>query len=96
MRKAVLQGCWRSAQRWLTSMMKEQRAGVQGQCAALTHRKLCGNNIRAAGAESLAGVLLQCTALADLALYSNLERKRVVSINELVFAGIVIGSLILN
>jgi hypothetical protein len=39
---------------------------VLAQCAPLAHLNLCWNQIGAAGAESLAGVLAQYTTLAEL------------------------------
>ncbi len=84
--QSVLQECWGSAQRRLTSVSVPSAgsprsqwhcdrqwsfAGVLVQCAALAYLNLCQNSIGAAGAESLAGVLAQCRALVHL----NLSRK---------------------
>ena len=42
-----------------------------GQCRALAHLVLYNNDIEAAGAKSLAGVLAQCEALVHLDLSIN-------------------------
>jgi len=44
---------------------------VMGQCRELVHLNLIRNGIRAAGAGSLAEVLVQCPALAHLNLGRN-------------------------
>jgi hypothetical protein len=78
----VLQKCWGSVQRWLTSISPgnqigpagaEILAGLLGKCTALAHLNLSHNDIRAAGTESLAEVLAQCPALTHLNLVINLS-----------------------
>ncbi len=60
-----LHECWRSVQRWLTSISTKIRSAIQGQIAL---QECWGSApailqaIRAAGAESLARVLTQCSA----------------------------------
>jgi len=50
---------------------------VLAQCAALTHLDLSYNDITAAGAENLAGVLGQCASLTVLNLdYNSLDLSK--------------------
>ena len=73
------QECWRSAQRWRTlisaGIQRSEQPGRRGlQDRELVHLNLSYNAIEAAGAEILAGVLGQCTALTHLNLSYNLIR----------------------
>ena len=75
----LLLECWGSVYRWFTSISAVNGIGDAGTgslastvpSACSTWTRLNGNQIGKAGAESLAGVLGQCPALAHLNLEYN-------------------------